>query len=108
MRSVERINLLLALLAVSGCDCEGQLGRLAPVLRVVEPASIQGDQYVLDFGTVPLTAVVEKQIVLANDGDIAGHLTSLAFRDPAEPAFSFVEPPETPAEVVPSGTLAVR
>src|SRR4051812_19333306 len=102
MRSLIHTGLTLVLL--SACNCDEQLGKLSPALHVEAPISIQGDEYILDFGTVTIGASSEREIVIANDGPIEGHLTGIALRAASEPAFSFVEPPNPPAGVVASGS----
>jgi hypothetical protein len=89
----------LLLLWISACRCDdGGLQRLRPSVVVLSPTQMDSDEWVLDFGLIPIGDKTERAVTIGDQGNAAAAILSFALREGSDPAFSL---PAT----LPAGTI---
>jgi hypothetical protein len=104
------IILALAVIFGPACNCDNSgLGKLSPILSVTDPQRMEGQEYVLDFGTVVIGTKVEKAVVIENDGSAIGFLKSAGLRSGSDPAFTMPMPvtPPNKTAVQPKASVSI-
>lgn len=98
--------LALTLLIPAGCTCSQKLGTIAPELIVKAPTVKEGDQYLLDLGTLRVGETATGLIVIQNLGNDTATVKSVRFREGSDAAFS-VGGDDVPKLVNLSGSFTV-